>query len=97
MVEEVFKFYENLFTLEDALGWEGKLEGILSTITEIINSRLIKPIEDSEIKKAMFSMNPNKAFVIDGMTPLFFEKFWHIIHENICNDVRNFFFGQVVY
>lgn len=78
LVEEVASFYENLFTSEDGLGWKDKLDGILSTITETMNLRLIRPLENSEIKKALFSMNPNKAPGLDSMT-LYFSKSFGIL------------------
>lgn len=66
MVEEMLAFYSDLFTSQDAIGWEDKLRGISSTITDTMNSRLIRPLEESEIKKAVFSMSPNKAPGMDA-------------------------------
>lgn len=72
-MEEISNYYTtNIFTSADAHGWEDKLSGIPFTITYSMNSNLIKPVDDSEIKRAVFSMNPNKAPRIDGITPLFF-------------------------
>lgn len=71
-MEEISEYYSNLFTSTDAYDWDDSLSGIPSIVTESMNSTLIKPVEDDEIKKAIFSMNPSKAPSIDGMTPLFF-------------------------
>lgn len=91
VLKEVSDYYENLFQSEDVGGWEAKLEGIPTTITAHMNSRIIRPVEDCEIKKATFSMNSNKAPGMDGMTPLFFQSFWHIIQDDICIAVKSFF------
>lgn len=71
-MEEISNYYTNIFTSANAHGWEDKLFGIPFTITDSMNSNLIKPVDDSEIKRAVFSMNLNKASRIDGIIPLFF-------------------------
>lgn len=38
-----------------------------------INQRLVRPVDEPEIKKALFVMNQNKSPGPDGMTPLFSE------------------------
>lgn len=90
MVDEILEFYSELFTSEDTLGWEDKLDCVPSTITYFINSRLIRLVEGSEIIKAFF-LDQNKAPRMDDMIPLFFQSFWNIIHEDICNTVKSFF------
>lgn len=73
IVKEISEYYTRLFTYEDSYNWEDKLSGIPTTITNSLNSSLIKLVEDDEIRQALFSMNPNKSLGIDGMTPLFFQ------------------------
>lgn len=91
VVEEISNYYSKLFTSTAVGGWEEKLNGISSIITDSMNSSLIKPMEDCEIIAAIFSMNPNKAPGINGMTPYFFQNFWHIIYFDICTAVKSFF------
>ncbi|CAI9099319.1 OLC1v1036114C2 [Oldenlandia corymbosa var. corymbosa] len=62
---EIEGFYKELFASEDKAGWEETLDGIPCTITDQMNTTLIRPIEDAEIKGAVFSMNPHKAPGID--------------------------------
>lgn len=56
-----------------------------------MNQRLTRPIEDSEIKHALFAMNPNKSPGSDGMTPLFFQNYCHLVGNDICIVVKVFF------
>ena len=48
-------------------------------------------IEEKEIRDAVLSMNPNKSLGMDGMGPLFFQKFWHIIKDDIVRVIQTFF------
>lgn len=94
LVEEISEFYSKMFTSEDTMRWEDKLDSVSSTIIDLMNSRRIRPVENSEIKKA-FSMNQNKVPGMDGITPLFFQSFWNIIQEYICNVVKIFFSNKL--
>lgn len=60
LVAEISDFYAKLFRSDDSIGWEDSLNGVTFTITDTMNSRLIRPMKDSEIKKVVFFMNPNK-------------------------------------
>nr|XP_027120622.1 uncharacterized protein LOC113737621 [Coffea arabica] len=54
-------------------------------------ARINWPVEENEIKVAVFAMNPNKAPGLDGMTPFFFQKFWPTIKEEVVKAVKAFF------
>lgn len=55
VVEEISYYYSKLFTSSDSRGWEEKLNEGPPTITDVMNSSLIKHVEDNEIK-VLFSM-----------------------------------------
>lgn len=71
IAKEVAGYFDNLFTSATPHDCEEVLEGILKTISEAMNRKLIRAVEDQEIKRAFFSMQPNKALGPDGMTSLF--------------------------
>lgn len=64
-MNEVAAFYSELFTSESSSSWEENLNGIPSTTSNLMNSRLVRPMDDNEVKKAIFSMTPNKALGMD--------------------------------
>ena len=59
-----------------------------------MNARLTKEVEEMEIKSALFSMNPNKVPSQDGMNPLFFQKFWHVVKTDLIATIRHFFYSS---
>ena len=73
--KEVADYYRQLFTSS----WNGSseeiLRGIPSTITASMNDQLARGIDEEEIKATIFSMSPDTAPRMDGMTPIFFQKF----------------------
>ena len=67
------------------------LEGLQSSITSSMNQQLIWLVEDQEIRKVIFSMHPNKVQGPDGMSPFFFQYYWHIVGIDICVAIKEFF------
>lgn len=61
-----------------------------------MNSKLIEPVSELEIEHALFSMNPTKAQGEDGLTPLFFQKYWGIPRVDICKAIVSFFKGGIM-
>ncbi|KAL4560438.1 hypothetical protein LXL04_032589 [Taraxacum kok-saghyz] len=45
---------------------------------------MIRPIEDDEIKQAIFDIGNDKAPGPDGYTSVFFKKAWHIVGTEVC-------------
>lgn len=41
-------------------------------------------------------MNPTKAQGEDGLTPLFFQKYWDILLVDICKAIVSFFKGGIM-
>lgn len=52
---------------------------------------LIKPVTDDEIKKAIFSIDDNKASGPDGFTSKFFKAAWNVIGKDTCSAIKEFF------
>ncbi|XP_027181659.1 uncharacterized protein LOC113780035 [Coffea eugenioides] len=89
--KEVANYYRVLFTSSGCEGLDEILSGLPSTITTEMNDKLTKEVDELEIKTALFSMNPNKSPGQDGMTPLFFQKFWHVVKSDLIAAIRLFF------
>lgn len=56
-----------------------------------MNEALTKLPSDDEIRKVVFDINPDKAPGPDGMTSLFFQKYWGITEEVMRKTVKDFF------
>ncbi|XP_062028694.1 uncharacterized protein LOC133744637 [Rosa rugosa] len=57
-------------------------------ISDEMNLSLSAPYSEEEIKKALFQMHPSKSPGPDGMSPCFFQKFWHVVGHDVCCAVK---------
>ena len=79
-------FTSSLQSTENEILWE-----IPELVTEEMNNCLTRDVTEAEIKKALFKMNLSKAPGPDGMTTLFYQKFWHIVRLDLVSTIKSFF------
>ena len=52
------------------------LNTISPTVTDAMNLMLTRDFQASEVAQALKQMHPNTAPGLDGLPPLFYQKFW---------------------
>lgn len=52
---------------------------ILTSVTSTMNEGLTREVSAAEIKIVVFAIHPERTPGPDGMTAVFYQKFWHII------------------
>jgi len=55
------------------------------------NCLLLKPVQDSEVKEAIFQMDKYKSLGPDGFGAAFFQDYWHLIANDVCQAIKSFF------
>ena len=63
------------------------MEAVLEVITDEMNTMLTAEYVRDEVDEALKHMEPLKAHGLDGLPPLFFQKFWPSIGEEISQVV----------
>ena len=77
------------------------MEECLSAVSQKVSMDmqeiLSREFSADEIKAALFQMEPTKAFGPDGMNALFYQKFWHIVGNDVTTVALDFLnFGIIV-
>ncbi|KAL0458285.1 UNVERIFIED_CONTAM: LOB domain-containing protein 29 [Sesamum latifolium] len=52
-------------------------------VDEDMEDELSQPYHENEVTKALFEMAPLKSLGPDGMSPIFYQKFWHIVKYDV--------------
>lgn len=60
-----------------------------SMVSEELNEDLTKEFTADEVRAALRQMHPTKAPGPDGMSAVFFQKYWDIIGSDVTNMVLN--------
>lgn len=64
------------------------LQHMSSEVTPEMNNGLIQEVDEEEIKKAIWSLHPDKAPGPDGFPISFFREFWFLIKKDILKMIR---------
>ena len=90
-------YFRQIFESSNPEDIEEALAQVPTTITGAMNENLTAPVTEWEVKLALFAMHPEKAPGPDGMTALFYQKFWDIVKDDLTLMVNNFLIeGTVV-
>ena len=82
-------YYQQLFITASPTHVEEVLRVVPSIIIEEQNAMLVAKFVKAEIDKALQQMEPLKALGPDGLPPLFYQKFWTSIGEDVSYAILN--------
>ncbi|XP_062099843.1 uncharacterized protein LOC133805695 [Humulus lupulus] len=90
LADTISNYFTGLFTARH-MDWSAITNCIQPSNTDQQNMELLKPVEEEELKAALFQIHPDKSPGPDGMTSAFYQKFWRIVGCDVVSFVRNFF------
>ena len=80
-------YFQNLFSSANLSNMEFVLEMVDRVVTSDMNNTPLQPYTPVEVKQALFQMHPSKSPGPDGMSPFFFQKYWHIVGSDVTDAV----------
>ena len=93
-LEEVVKvasaYFDNLFSAGAADQMEECLNAVPNKVTDDMQEVLSSEFTVEEIKVGLFQMGPTKAPGPDSMNAFFYQKFWHIVGDDVVSVVLYF-------
>jgi hypothetical protein len=87
-------FYEDLYRSEGVSNMQEVLDVVPVKVTKWMNSSLLKPFEEQEVKDALFQMFPTKAPGTDGYPAHFFQTLWDLSGEEVMLAVLRVLKGE---
>ena len=89
MGKVVKRYFEGIFTSSNPSGFEEILDGVLHTIMVEDNVGAASDFHADEVFQALKQMAPLTAPGPDGMSPIFYKSFWHIMGNDVTEVVLN--------
>ncbi|KAL8148453.1 hypothetical protein AgCh_005718 [Apium graveolens] len=93
--DTMVNYFTKLFGASQTV-WNHLFECVMRRINHVQNASLLAQVEANEVKKALFSMHPDKSPGPDGMSPGFYQKFWGIVGGDLVEIVHKFFLTGVL-
>jgi len=85
-----------MFATSQPDGFDAILNGIESTVTAEMCASLDRDFQAKEVDQALRQMAPLIASGLDGMSPIFYKTFWHIVGKDVTTMVLNALNSSVV-
>ena len=87
ITQVAINYFENLFNVGTCTQVDDCLNTVEHKLTPNMQQILSSDFTTDEIKTAVFQMGPTKAPGPDGMNAPFYQKFWHIVGDNVVTAV----------
>uniref|UniRef100_A0A803QIB0 Uncharacterized protein n=1 Tax=Cannabis sativa TaxID=3483 RepID=A0A803QIB0_CANSA len=82
--------YFSLFTASNTY-YQEVIDDVSFVVPEYANVELSHPVTEDEVRKVVFKMHPDISPGPDGMTPAYYQKYWHIVKVDVVELVQHFF------
>ncbi|CAL2268930.1 unnamed protein product [Prunus armeniaca] len=86
----VVAYFSKLFQSSTTGGSPVNLDIVEPRVTSAMNDSLMTEFTELEVKHAVFQMYPTNTPGPDGMPPLFYQKYWHIVGPDVSRAVIDF-------
>jgi hypothetical protein len=87
MASLLINYYSSLFTTSQPEQIDEVVAQVSSVVTEDMNKALTREFTASEVELALKQMAPTKAPGPDGMPPVFYQKYWHVVGSDVTKAV----------
>lgn len=86
--EVAVAYFADLYKSSNPDGFQQLFQGFQSKVIDVMNEVLIQPISKEEVRVAIFSIKPSSAQGSDGMTGLFYQKYWYVVGSQVTLEVQ---------
>ena len=80
-------YFGGLFSSEVQNPNQSVLDKVKPRVSDAMNEEPMKPYSREEVKGALFNIGDLKAPGPDGLLAVFYKRFWHIIGEDLIDEV----------
>ena len=90
MARVATSYFQDIYKASTCTQMEECVNVVPHKVIEEMHQLLTSDYSAEEVKVALFQMGPTKALGPNGMNALFYQKFWHIVGDNVVVAVLDF-------
>ena len=83
----ILEYFSSIFSSNHPSCFEASLEAVGERVTPEMNDVLLGNFKADEVWHALQQMHPTKSPGPDGMSPIFYQKYWNIVGVCVSNCV----------
>ena len=89
-------FFSTLYKSDQDTYCPYYVQGCFPQIDQLCLANLATPIDNEEIRQAVFQMSPLKAPGVDGFPAGFYQSQWHIVGDSFCAGIKEVFTSHCI-
>ena len=83
----ILEYFTKMYRSDNPSNFDASLGAITKRVTQEMNEELVAEFKAEEVWQALQQMHPTKAPGPDGMSPIFYQKYWDIVGHDVVNCV----------
>ena len=83
----ILKYFNEIYSTTFPIDSEAGLGAVGRRVSEAMNAELLKEFKEEEVWRALMQMHPTKSPSLDGMSPIFFQKYWDVVGPQVTQSV----------
>lgn len=84
-------YLTKFFSSSNPRSYDPVFQSMIPNVTPRMNAELTRKVSKEEVAEAIFSIKPESAPGPDGMSALFFQKYWDIVGDDITSEIQEIF------
>lgn len=83
MEEIILEYFSSIYRTKQVEFHEPNPEAVSTRILSEMNALLVEEFKAEELRAALWQMHSTKSPGLDGMSPIFFQKYWSIVGPSV--------------
>ena len=85
----ILDYFKEIYSTSFPVEFGSSLRVIDRRVSDDMNDSLLKEFRVEEVRRALKQMHPTKSPGPDGMSPIFFQKYWDVVGPQVVDFVLN--------
>ena len=85
----ILDYFKDIYSTSFPIDFSASLGAVDKKVSNAMNEDLLSDFKAEEVQRALKQMHPTKSPGPDGMSPVFFQRYWDIVGPNVVDCVLN--------